>query len=147
MFLLRSYCICSSPLIMSAARPSSPSPPPNLLSSSVGIFSFSAGWGAPLDSGGLNILNYTVEILNRGNPSFCPILEPVWTPVLTGISASLVPLEVRITRDVHPGLEYQFRVKAFTSLFSSLSEPSPSFRSQGSGRYGGCGYGRCGGLI
>lgn len=124
-------------LCLSLEPPEPPDPPILHFSPTGGIGSdvFAVRWTAPQDTGGLAVLNYTVEVIYRGSP-FCPIAEARWEVVRSGVVPEATPSspqELQVREGVYAGTEYQYRVTVFTSLFSTQSQPSPSFTTPSAG--------------
>ena len=69
-------------------------------------------------------------------------MDPEWEVVRSGIEPGVS--EVVIREGVYPAMDYQFRVTVFTSVFSTVSQPSPMFTTPHTGEWEGGREGRGG---
>lgn len=119
-----------------------PSSPMLVLPPSLGANFFIAGWSASLNNGGLQIQNYTIEVMNLGS-SFCPAaVESEWEAIRTGIRPGQSSYMVNVSEGVNPAMGYLFRVVVFNSVYRSYSSASEPFTTSSVGEFTrGCAQG------
>ncbi len=117
-----SYTLSKCRHLSCYAEPARPPSKPNIAPpTEVSHTSFRAHWTAPSDTGGLPVVNYTLEYRPTGS-SFCTLNSAPWTVFSAGLSVNSV--SVLVNENVFPGIGYEYRVSVFTALYSNTSDPA-----------------------